>query len=55
MWNLPDGVVVSLHVGPDGVESVKLGQRLVSRSPAGGKPDGHTVRLPALASGQPTL
>jgi hypothetical protein len=51
-WTLGVGDPIVARVDPKTfVESVYVGQRLVSRSGAGGKPEGHVVTLPAPPGG----
>jgi hypothetical protein len=46
MWNLSDGQRVKATFDPStGIETVWVGNRIVSRSTANGKPDGHVVPL----------
>jgi hypothetical protein len=60
-WTTPAGAVVFARVDPaTGVESVYVGARLVSRSGAGGKPEGHVLAAPPTdvayrAAAGPTL
>jgi hypothetical protein len=50
-WLLPTGGTVKARVDAEGIESVWVGPRLASRSPPGGKPEGHVVRLGAADGG----
>ena len=51
-WALPTNETVTARVDDATyVESIYVGQRLVSRSGNGGKPLGHTITLPASTSG----
>lgn len=47
-WTLPDGVRIAATLDPsERVESVFVGDRLVSEAPRGSKPDGHVLEKPA--------
>lgn len=45
-WCLTSGTTVRASLDDAGVESVRVGQRLLSRSSRDGKPEGHTIDLP---------
>ena len=52
-WTIGSSETVFARVDPKTlVESVYVGQRLVSRSGSGGKPEGHTVTLAATRGGE---
>src|SRR5688572_15207228 len=47
-WTLPDGVRIAATLDPDErVESVFVGERLVSQAPRGTKPAGHALEKPS--------
>ncbi|NUP07472.1 MAG: hypothetical protein HOW73_15590 [Polyangiaceae bacterium] len=51
IWKLPDGIEAKFVIDEASVESVWIGRRLVSRSPPGGKREGHVSRLPPPPTG----